>query len=110
MSLSFGDIPLILTSPISGTWEAVLALERRELKMSARSFGKYDYCLSLPRVLEVECSSRFHSPCKVLVRNAGEGLAETLCSETNCANKYLRKINFLPEELLSLALELCSYS
>lgn len=45
MSLSFGDIPLILTFPTAGTWEAVVALERRELKMSARSFGKYDYCL-----------------------------------------------------------------
>lgn len=71
--------------------------------MSAMSFGKYDYCLSQPGVLEVEYSNQFHSLCKVLVRNTGKGLAETLCSKPNSVNKNLGKINFLPEELLSLA-------
>lgn len=64
--------------------------------MSAMSFGKHDYCLPQPGVLEVGCRRQLHSLCKVLVRNTGTGLAETLCSKPNCVNKYLGKRNCLP--------------
>jgi len=68
-------------------WEAVLAVERRELKRSATSFGKHNYCPPQEDVLEVGCRSQFYSICKVLVRNTERGFAETLLSKPNQVNR-----------------------
>lgn len=95
----FEDIPLILTAPIAGTWEAVLVLERRELKMLENMITAFHNQVFWRQ------SSQLHSLCKILVRNTGKGLAETLCSRPNCVNKYLGEINFLKSHYL-----LCSYS